>query len=342
MIASGMRFSVVSTGSVVPSAVFAQGMTVRTAPSGSVRLDSGRFTIVAGGGDRRLAQAILAGALARDSFPGLKRPSARVLIGVAPDAATFRAWVGPSAPEWGAAIAVPSEQRIIMQGGFGNSSAGDPLVVLRHELAHLALHEALGDLPPRWFDEGYASVAAGEWDRATAVETSVALMWRSLPDADELDEAFYGGASRAQYAYALAHLAVAEMQGIDANRGLANFFTYWKQTGSYELAVRQAFGLTTSSFDAYWHKRVRQRYGALALVANLSLAFGFIAVLIGPAYYAKRRRNQKRLAQMRIAEAAQEAAARQSALEALLALESSMVPGDGRPHGAPDIRPGEE
>ena len=29
--------------------------------------------------------------------------------------------------------------------------------VLRHELAHLALHEALGDLPPRWFDEGYAS-----------------------------------------------------------------------------------------------------------------------------------------------------------------------------------------
>lgn len=305
-------------GALLTAETGAQTPTERVAPSGNVRIDEGRFTVVASDGDKRLAFALLKSAIARDSFPGLPKPNARVLIAIAGTATVFRSWVGPAAPEWGAAIAIPAEQRIIMQGGYGNSSAGDPLVVLRHELAHLALHEAMGDLPPRWFDEGYASVAAGEWDRATAVETSVALMWRSLPDADELDEAFYGGASRAQYAYALAHLAVAEMQGIDANRGLSNFFNYWKQTGSYDLAVRQAFGLTTSSFDAYWHKRVRQRYGALALAANLSLAFGFVAVLIGPAYLAKRRRNRKRLAQMRLVEAAQESTARQSALEALI------------------------
>ncbi|MBC8088839.1 MAG: hypothetical protein H7Z40_16360 [Phycisphaerae bacterium] len=301
----------------------------RDMPSGNLRIDSGRFTVVAGERDRRMAHALLSHALKTDTFPGLKRPSARVLIAIAPNAAMFRSWVGPSAPEWGAAIAMPAEQRIIMQGAYGNSGAGNPLVVLRHELAHLALHEALGNLPARWFDEGYASVAAGEWDRATALETSVALMWRSLPDAEALDEGFYGGSSRAQYAYALAHLAVAEMQGIDTKRGLANFFTYWKQTGSYELAVRQAFGLTTSSFDAYWHQRVRRRYGALALLANLSLAFGFVAVLIGPAYFSKRRRNRLRLEQMRASEARQEAAARESALQALLSLQTASAVTDG-------------
>lgn len=284
-----------------------------------MRLDGGRFTIVASETDKRLAQSLLASAQANDTFPGLPRPKARVLIGVAPNAEIFRAWVGPAAPEWGAAIAMPDLQRIIMHGSAGNSSAGDPMVVLRHELAHLALHEALGNLPQRWFDEGYASFAAGEWNRTTAIETSVTLMWRAMPEAVELDAEFGGGASRASYAYALSHLAVSEMSGIDARRGLANFFTYWKETGSYERAVRQAFGMTTAGFDDYWHSRVRRRYGALALMANLSLAFGFVAVLIGPAYFAKRRRNRIRIEQMRAAEAAHEARVRQSALEAMLA-----------------------
>ena len=61
------------------------------------------------------------------------------------------------------------------------SDAGDPREVLRHELAHLALHEYLGDLPPRWFDEGYASYAAREWSREDALSANVALAIRGTP-----------------------------------------------------------------------------------------------------------------------------------------------------------------
>jgi hypothetical protein len=154
------------------------------------------------------------------------------------------------------------------------------------------------------------------------------MVWRSLPGANELNAGFHAGASRAQFTYALAHLAVAEMQGIDEQRGLANFFEYWKLTGSYDLAVRQAFGMTSASFDVYWHKRIRLRYGALALGANLSIAFGFIALLLGPVYWRRKRRNRMRLDAMRAAEAAQEAAARRSALNALLALEVAANPED--------------
>ena len=302
------------------------------AAGSGVRLDRGRFTVVADRRDVRLANAVLGYALARDTFPGLPRPRVNVLIAIAPTADTFRAWVGPNAPEWGSAIAMPDERRIIMQGSYGNSDAGNPQVVLRHELAHLALHEFMGNAPPRWFDEGYASVSAGEWSRTTALQTSVSMAWRSLPDADALNAGFFGGSARAEYTYALSHLAVAELQAIDQQRGLANFFEQWQRTGSYDRALRQAYGLTSQGFDAYWHQRVRRQYGALAVVANLSLAFSFIGLALGPLYWSKRRRNQQRLEIMRANEAAQEAAARRSALQALLALENATVT-TSRGHG---------
>ena len=292
--------------------------TLARAQAAALRLDAGRFTIVAERQDERLARSLLGLAQARDSFPGLPRPRARVLIAIAPDAARFRAWIGPAAPEWGAAVAFPDQQRIVMQGGSAGSDAGDPAVVLRHELAHLALHEHMGELPPRWFDEGYASVAAGEWSREQAFETSVGLVWRGLPGLDSLDDGFYGDAEEAGWAYALAHRAVAELQSLDPGNGLANLFRYWKERGSFEPALRLAYGMTSTGFDRHWHGVTRRRYGALALLSNVSLAVGFFGVLLGPLFVARRRRDRRRLAAMRAHEAAQEQAARESALEALL------------------------
>ncbi len=283
-----------------------------------IRLDGGRFTVVAERSDERLARALLAAAQRNDTFPGLPRPRAHALIAIAPDAARFRAWIGPNAPEWGAAIAFPDEQRIVMQGARAGSDAGDPTVVLRHELAHLALHESMGRLPARWFDEGYASYAAGEWSRDEAFETSVGLVWRRLPSLDSLDAGFMHDASQATWSYAIAHRVVAELAALDRTHGLANLFTYWREAGAFEPALRQAYGLTTQQFDKHWHGRTRRQYGALALVSNVSLAVVLFGVLLGPLFVVRRRRDRRRLEMMRAHDAAQERAARESALEALL------------------------
>lgn len=286
--------------------------------------NSGRFTIIADQRDTRLAESLLVDAVARDTFPGLPRPKEPVLIAIAPGTTQFRHWIGSGAPEWGAAIAIPSQQLVIMQGSRAGGDAGNPLVVLRHELAHLALHEALGDLPPRWFDEGYASVAAGEWNRETALETSVTMMWRTLPSLEQLEKGFSGGASEAQFSYALAHRVVSELQAIDNTNGLRNFFTHWSETRSFESALRLSYGLTGPQFDRYWHARTKRRYGALAIVANLSLILGVFGVLLGPVFIMRRRRNRDRLNAMRAAEVAHdalvEAAFRESALAVLLAV----------------------
>jgi hypothetical protein len=284
------------------------------------RLVGGRFTVLHEASDAVLARALLRAAQANDSFPGLPRPQQRVVIAVAPTPALFREWVGDAFPEWGAAAAFPASQRIVMQGaGSGGSRAGDPLVVLRHELAHLALAEALGDLPPRWFDEGYASLAAGEWGREEVLATNIALVWRGPRTFAELDAMFSGGDQAATGAYALAHRAVAELAALDPARGLSLFFRYWQDGGSLDLALRQAYGLTTEGYEAHWVRRTQRRYGALALAGDFAAALGLLFVGLLPVFLRRRRRERRRLEALRAAEAEQERRARDSALEALLA-----------------------
>jgi len=248
-----------------------------------------------------------------------------VLILIAPDRRRFAELIGPHAPEYGAAIAIPSEQRIVMQGSRAGSDAGDPLVVLRHELAHLALHEAMGDIPPRWFDEGYASFAAGEWGREEVITTNVALAWKGVPSLAALDSAFYGGAVRASGAYALAHRAVVELAALDRERGLTLFFRYWRDSRDFDIAVRRAFTLTQAQFEERWRRLTRRRYGALAIFADFTIASVILLFLLVPLYMSRRKRNKERLAVMSAVEAETEAKERADAIETLLKTVSPQV-----------------
>jgi hypothetical protein len=304
----------------------ARWLRAQTAPE---RIDRGRFTAVFFPDDRVLATSLLDGAVKTDTFPGLPRPRDRVLVEIAPDRRRFREWIGPGAPEWGAAITFPDQRRIVMQGRASGSDAGDPREVLRHEIAHLALHESLGDLPPRWFDEGYASFAAREWTREDALAANLALALRGTPTFDELDRQFAGGATTAQNAYALAYRAVVELASIDTTAGLSRFFNSWRTTESLDAALRSEFGLTLASYELRWRQNTRRRYGVLALFGDVALAGVVLIVIVLPLYIARRQRDKRRLAAMVAADEAAERAARSSAIEALLRGDDAWEPGEG-------------
>ena len=305
-VARGALFPLLASSalsSASPATRHASRVTQLDAP---LRLDRARFTAVCYPEDEKLATALLARAVSNDSFPGLPRPVQRVLIAIAPDQRRFREWAGSGAPEWGAALAFPDSRRIVMQGKRASSDAGDPLEVLRHELAHLALHEYLGDLPPRWFDEGYASYAARELTRNEVLATNFALALRGMPTFDELDDRFTQGATSAQAAYALAYRAVDDMASIDTARGLSLFFGHWKATGSLDRAMRAAYGMTLVTFERDWQQRTRRRYGGLALFSDLTLASVVVLIIITPLYLARRRRDRRRMAALVAADVAAE------------------------------------
>ncbi len=307
----------------------------------AIEIDSGRFTFVAAPRDELLARSLLGEALSRDTFPGLPRPRTRARIEIEPDAQRFRAAIGPAAPEWGAAIAIPEQGTIVMQGSRASSAAGDPRETLRHELAHLALHESLGDLAPRWFDEGYASYAAGELARDDVLSANVALVFTGIPSLDSLDLFFGGGESRAQTGYALARRAVADMAALDRERGLTLFFQYWRENRSLDQALRRAYGVTEAGFEARWKSGTRRRYGALAIFADVTFAALLFLAIIGPLWLIRRQRDARRLATMRAAEEAQERREREDALHQLLygSVERppDPPPGDGTKAGNEDL-----
>ena len=300
---------------------------------GMGRFNAGRFTVIAAAHDEALARALLASAAERDTFPGLPRPRQQVTIAIAPSARHFREWVGTGAPEWGAAVALLGRRLVVMQGRAANSSAGDPVRVLRHELAHLALFDALGDKPPHWFQEGYASVAAGEWGRDEVLATSVALALRRGRTLAQLDSGFEAGAVTAEASYALAWRAVDELQSLDPDRGLTLLFQNWRDTPRLDVAVRRAYGITLDGFEKRWQDRTRLRYGALAIAADLTAATLFLLALLLPLWVARRRRDRRRLASMRQADAAAEQRARENAIDELLRMVSPRLPPTAPPPG---------
>lgn len=316
--APGLRALVLAAWAVAALPGCADALPQKDA-DGLRHLERGRFTVHHAPTDARLAASLATSAEARDTFPGLPRPRVRVAIWVAPDDATFSRWAGDGAPEWGQAFAFPLERRIVLHGHRGGKG-GDAIAVLRHELAHLALHEVLGDLPPRWFDEGYASYAAGEWGRDEVLVTnfSLAIAFGRLPTFAGLDSSFYRGSTSAQAAYAFSYRAVAELAALDRVRGLSLFFAYWERERSLERAVRQAFGLTLGGFEEHWQRATRRRYGGLALVTDVSLGAVLVMIMIGPLWFIRRRRDRRRLEAMRAADEAQAARDRASALAALL------------------------
>ena len=278
---------------------------------------------------------MLNSAVARDTFPGLPRPTTGVLISIAPDRPTFRQWIGAGAPEWGSAFAFPEERRIVMQGRSAPSDAGDPLRVLRHELAHLALHEVMGWRPPRWFSEGYASYAANEWDREAVIAANLGLAFGGMRTLAAVDSGFEQGTRRAEASYALAYRAVAELASLDPDRGLALLFQYWGESESFDAALRQAYGLTYEGFQKRWLDRTRRRYGGLALFTDVTLAVVVLLFLVTPLYLLRRRRDRERLAAMKAADIEAERRERESALEALLRGDPGPARDESPPPGAP-------
>jgi hypothetical protein len=165
------------------------------------------------------------------------------------------------------------------------------------------------------------------------------VLARGAPSLDSLDALFSEGATVAQAAYALSHLAVQHVAALDRERGLALFFGYWRETGSMDQGLRRAYGITLSAFEARWKRGVSRRYGLLSLAADLGVFALFILLLLAPFFVRRRRLIRERLAALRKAESAAEQRAVTNALTELLSSERDRGSGPAEGQGEGN-RPG--
>jgi len=229
-------------------------------------------------------------------------PPIHVLL--APDAQRFDSLAGGRVPEWGAGLAFPDLGLIVLPGYLSARAAPHELArILRHELAHVALRRHLpGVTVPRWFDEGYARWAAGEWDWEAAWQLRLAFALNRAPPLDSLTLAWPASEAEARTAYLLSTSAVAYLIRQSGERGLELFFHDWRQSGRLDTALRSTYGLTLGQFEGHWRRDVRRRYGWAFFLSHSIVFWAGIVLLLLVVTVRRRRSNRERLERLRDAE----------------------------------------
>src|SRR5205809_5612406 len=142
---------------------------------GPAAVSVGRVTAVAWPPQQGLAVALAEAADRSPPFPGVGPLADRpIRLILAPTRARFDSLTRGRLPSWSEGASFPDAGTVVLL------SAGPPdrlPAALRHELAHLALRWRVRRLLPLWFEEGYAAVAAGEWDRLDVLR----LNWQVEP-----------------------------------------------------------------------------------------------------------------------------------------------------------------
>ncbi len=231
----------------------------------------GRITVVAAREQLPLARELAQLAAGPVDWPGLgRRPPDSLRLIVVRNGAALDSLTEGRAPEWGAAIALPDLGTIVLR-------ADSPELprILRHELAHLALHHEVAGRVPLWFDEGYAGYAAGEWSRLAALELNLAVARGPLPGLRQLDGALRGAPQTVEAAYALAISAVAELARRNPSGTLSPLMDRLRAGEDFDAAVLATTGLPADRFEAAWLAAMRRRYG---LATWLMAGGGWLAV----------------------------------------------------------------
>jgi hypothetical protein len=227
-----------------------------------------------------------------------------IRIILADNDAHFNAITNNAIPEWGAGVADPVNGIIVLPWyGGGRAANSDMRRVLRHELAHIALHRYLAPARiPRWFNEGYATWAAGELDLEGEWQLRLAFATRKAPPLDSLELSFPRATEDARIAYLLSASVVTYLVRASDVRALQLFLDKWHDTQNMEGALAATYGLSLDQLETYWVRDVRKRYGWFAVLTQSVVIMAAASVLMVILILFRRRRDRRKLAMLQATE----------------------------------------
>lgn len=220
---------------------------------------------------------------------------------LAPDAARWDSLTNGGAPEWGAGIAMPYEGIIVVPAYSSERTDLQHVPqILRHELAHIALHRFLGGAQvPRWFSEGYAMWSAGQFEGDAGWKLRVAFVSKRAPPLDSitLDWPLLG--ADAELAYLLSASAVRYLHSLGPAATFDEFLQRWRDDGSFELALRETYALASPQFERQWRAYAKRQYGWLQIIAQTAFIWTLLTLAVIALIVIRRRRDRAKLALLR-------------------------------------------
>jgi hypothetical protein len=185
-----------------------------------------------------------------------------VRIFVAATQREFQRETGPDAPHW--AVALASGRKVFMGPG-ASASAAEFDATLKHELAHVALHDMFVRRPqslPRWLDEGLAVTISGTWEMPEAWAASRRDLYAALRDGEdmplsEINGGFPASEWKARIAYAQsAHFTEYLYERFGRDR-MNEFLKRLARGEDFDKAFRAATGKRFDRVEEYWRGRMR-------------------------------------------------------------------------------------
>jgi hypothetical protein len=250
-------------------------------------------TAIAWPNQQTLAASVAEAADHARDFPGIGAlPDRPIRIILAPTRATYDSLTRDRLPQWSEGAAFPDAGTIVLLTAHQPSSPS----ALRHELAHLALRWHVRRHLPLWFEEGYAAVAAEEWDRLDALRLNWQVARGVRMDLDDVDRALRAPRGDAETGYALAATAVLMLQRWGGERGLTPLLASLPQAESFDAALRATYHVTEGDFELRWQRDVGSRYGWVSWLAAMGFFWLSIGALLAALVLFRRRRNQRKRA----------------------------------------------
>jgi hypothetical protein len=304
-------------------------------------------------GQERLAESLMpppAGFTFPALPPDILDHGVPVDVFLAPDPARWDSLTGGRAPDWGAGVAFPHLNVIVIPGYVSGRGGTHTLPqVLRHELAHVALQRALpGVAIPRWFNEGYATWSAGQFDADAGWLLRVAFLSNRAPPLDSITLHWPLLAADARLAYLLSATAVQYLHSLGTDQTFERFLQQLAEHGDFERALREVYIVSSTQFERLWRAHVRRSYGWLQFLAQSMFIWLLITLLVLALFVIRRRRDRRRLEQLLATEPPDEPAYwielppdEAAALTGETAAAEERTPG-GVPRAGPDVAAGQD
>ncbi len=306
----------------------------------AVAVEGAPLPLMASPGLERLARTLAADRAAWAPLPGLGPPATWFerppTVWVVDDLGRVPG-PGPSRREEGWAAGFADAERnlvAVLAGPRGPGRLDELRKTFRHELAHLALERAAGGRAPRWLHEGYAQLAAGDWNWEQAWRLRGALFREGSGVLERLALDFPEHEGDARTAYLLSYTAVQELVRRGGTRGLSSFFRALRGGATVDGALRDVYGMSLVQFEKQWRESVKSRYGWLYLLSRASFFWLLLTLALLALGWRRWKHDRQRWEEMRRREA-EEGPPR---IEGAWWVEEE--PGEGGPSGPGGASPG--
>lgn len=180
--------------------------------------------------------------------------------------------------------------------------------VFRHELSHIALHDAVSrENVPRWFNEGFAVHASGEAETSRLQALWTAAVSDNLIPFRKLSRGFPSDATTASVAYAQAADMVRFLLRSGEEHRFRALIRRMAGGQTFEQALEDAYSTNMIALETQWRENVAQRYTFWPVLLGGSLIWIVAIGLLVMGYVRRKHRADKKLARWAQEEALEDA-----------------------------------